>query len=115
LHDYLNDTLPSTESIIEAMYVLDRPWDDLHHRSYFLLDLEWIGQDDFRSTLSEMAEHDVVLLDTHGIYVEGKMKNIYPTIMIDISRTPDKIENLYVGADCAPREIHIYNDLFNKF
>jgi hypothetical protein len=63
----------------------DRPWNDMHHRSYFLPDLVRIEQDEFRSTLSEMVSHVVVSLDTHGIYAEGNMANIYPTISINIS------------------------------
>jgi hypothetical protein len=35
-HDCLNDSLPSDEAMLEAMNGLDRPWDDMHHRSYFL-------------------------------------------------------------------------------
>jgi hypothetical protein len=46
---------------------------------------------------------------------EGNMENISPTIMIDISRTPGKIENVYIGADCSPEEIQIYIDLFKEF
>jgi hypothetical protein len=38
-HDCLDDTLPSDEAIIEAMNGSDRPWDDMHHRSYFLQSL----------------------------------------------------------------------------
>jgi hypothetical protein len=37
--DSLDLFLPLDEVIIEAMTSLDRPWDDLHHRSYFLPDL----------------------------------------------------------------------------
>jgi hypothetical protein len=90
----------------------DRPWDYVHHRSYFLLELVRIEQDDFRYTLSEIVDHVVVPLDTHGIYVKGNMANISPTFVIDISRTPGKIENVYVSADCSPGEIQIYTDLF---
>jgi hypothetical protein len=32
-HDYLDDTLPSDEAILEAMNGPDRPWDDMHHLS----------------------------------------------------------------------------------
>jgi hypothetical protein len=32
-HDFLNDTLPSDQSIVEAMNGSDRPWDEMHHRS----------------------------------------------------------------------------------
>jgi hypothetical protein len=56
----------------------------------------------------------MVLLDMHGIYAEGNMVNISPTVAIDISRTPGKIENVYIGADCSPEEIQIYTDLFKE-
>jgi hypothetical protein len=41
-HDFLDDTFPSEEAIIEAMNGSDKPWDDMHHHSYFLLELERI-------------------------------------------------------------------------
>jgi hypothetical protein len=41
-HDFLDETLPSNEAILEAMNVFERPWDDMHHRSYFLPILERI-------------------------------------------------------------------------
>jgi hypothetical protein len=50
-HDFFNDTLPSDEAIVEAMNGSDRPWDDMHHHSYFLLEIFRIEQDDFRYTL----------------------------------------------------------------
>jgi hypothetical protein len=56
-HDFLDDTLPSDEEIIEAMNGSDRPWDDMHHHSYFLPELARIEQDDFRSTLREIVGH----------------------------------------------------------
>jgi hypothetical protein len=84
----------------------------MYHHSYFLLELVRIEHDDFRSTLSDMGGHTVVFLDTHGIHVEGNMENISPTIMIDISQTPGKIENVYIDADCSREEIQIYTDLF---
>jgi hypothetical protein len=34
--DLLNLVFPSDEAIIEAMTSPNKPWDDLHHRSYFL-------------------------------------------------------------------------------
>jgi hypothetical protein len=111
-HDLLDETFPSDESILEAMNVFERPWDDMHHRSYFLPSLERTKQDYFRSTLSEIVGHDVVPLDTHGIYTEGNMVSISPIVQIDISRTPGKIENVNIGADCSPSKILIYTNLF---
>jgi hypothetical protein len=49
-----------------------------------------------------MVGHVIVPLDTYCIYVEGNMVNIYPTITIEISRIPGKIENIYIGVDCSP-------------
>jgi hypothetical protein len=63
----LDETFPSDEAIIEAMNGCDRPWDDMHHHSYFLPEFAKIEQDDFRSTLSEIVNHVVVPLDTHKI------------------------------------------------
>jgi hypothetical protein len=40
--DYLDLVFPSNEEIIEAMTSPDKPWDDLHHRSYFLPELRRI-------------------------------------------------------------------------
>jgi hypothetical protein len=62
-----------------------------------------------------MVGHVVVQLDTHGIYVEGNMVNISPTIMIDISRILGKFKNVYIGVDCSLGEIQIYTDLFKQF
>jgi hypothetical protein len=90
-HDCLDETFPSDEDIIKAMNGYEKPWDDMHDCSYFLPELARIEQDDFRSTLSEIVSHVVVPLDTHGIYAEGNMESISPTIMIDISRIPGKI------------------------
>jgi hypothetical protein len=47
--------------------------------------------------------------------LKGNMASISPTIMIDISRTPGKIENIHIGADCSPEEILIYTELFKEF
>jgi hypothetical protein len=114
-HDFLNETLPSDEAILEAMNGSERPWDDMHHRSYFLPSLERIEQDEFRSTLSEIINHVVFPLDMHSIYSEGNMASISPTVSIDISHNPSKIENINIGVDCSPEEILIYTDLFKEF
>jgi hypothetical protein len=62
-----------------------------------------------------MVGHVVIPIYTHGVYSKGNMANIYPTIKIDISQVPRKIENVYIGADFSPGEIHIYTDAFKEF
>jgi hypothetical protein len=111
-HDFLYDTLPSDEAILEGMNGPNRPWDDMHHLSYFLQEIVTIEQDEFRSTLSEMVRHTMVPLDMHHIYAEGNMVNISPMFTIDISQIPGKVENVYISVDCSPEEIHIYTNLF---
>jgi hypothetical protein len=34
-HDFLDETFPSNEAILETMNFFERPWDYMHHRSYF--------------------------------------------------------------------------------
>jgi hypothetical protein len=43
------------------------------------------------------------------------MVTIAATIPINISRNPGVVENVFVGADFSPEEIHIYTDLFTEF
>jgi hypothetical protein len=85
------------------------------HFSYFLLEIAKIEQDDFRSNLSKIVSHVIVPLDKNNIYVEGSMVSISSTITIDISHTLDKIENVYISADCLQEEIMIYTILFKEF
>jgi hypothetical protein len=54
-------------------------------------------------------------LATHEVYAEGNMATIAETIPINISRTPGIVENVFVRADCSPKEIQIYTDLFKEF
>lgn len=43
------------------------------------------------------------------------METIAEMIPINISRNPDVVENVFIGADFSPEEIHIYMDLFKEF
>ena len=84
----------------------------MHHHSYFLLELKKIERDEFRLTLSENIGCPVVPLGTHGVYDEGNMEKLSPTIPINISQTPRKIENVYIGEDGSLGEITGYTGLF---
>ena len=57
----------------------------------------------------------MVPLGTHGIYDEGNMEKMSPTIWITISQNLGKIENVYIGVDCSPEEIQTYTELFKEF
>ena len=50
-----------------------------------------------------------------GIFGLTNMANLSPTIPINISRDPGKLENVYIGVDCSPDEIKEYTKLFKEF
>jgi hypothetical protein len=113
--DSLDLVLPSDEAIIEAMTSPDKPWDDLHHKSYFLLDLIRIEVGEFTLTMTRDNTCPINPLATHIFYTEGNMKTVAQMIPIDISRIPGIVENIFVGANCSPKEIQIYTYLFKEF
>jgi hypothetical protein len=113
--DSLDLVFPSDKAIIEAMTGPDRPWEDLHHRSYFLPELHRIEAGEFTITMMGDQPCPINLLATQDIYVEGNMVTITEMIPINISRNPSIVEKVFVGADCSPEEIQIYTDLFKEF
>ena len=52
-HGSVNDVFPLDEAIIEAMSMVEPPWEELHHRSYFLPELDRLEHEKFREILSE--------------------------------------------------------------
>jgi hypothetical protein len=113
--DSLDIVLPFDDAVIEAMTSPDKPWEDLHHRSYFLPELHRIEVGEFTITMMRDQSCPINLLATQEIYAEGNMATIVETIPINISRNPGVMENVFVGADCSPKEVQIYTDLFKEF
>jgi hypothetical protein len=102
--DSLDLVLPSDEAIIEAMTSLDKPWDDLHHRSYFLPELRRIEAGEFTLTMTGDRSCPINPLATHVVYAEGNMETIAEMIPIDISRTPGIMENVLSEQTAPPRD-----------
>jgi hypothetical protein len=100
--------------IIEAMTSLDRSWDDLHHRSYFIPELRITEVGEFTLTMTGDRACPIYPLTTHIVYAEGNMETIFKMIPIDISRIPGVVENIFVGVDCSPEESQIYTYLFKE-
>ena len=94
---------------------IEQPWENLHHGSYFLHNLDHLECDDFREILSEKVGIPMVPLSSPIHIVEGNMANLSPTIPINISRDPGKVENVYIQADCSLNEIKEYTKLFKEF
>jgi hypothetical protein len=91
--------------IIEAMTSLDRPWNDLHHRSYFLPELRRIEAGEFTLTMTGDKTCPINPLAMHVVYDEVNMETISQMIPIHISITHGVVENIFVGADGSPEEI----------
>jgi hypothetical protein len=83
--DSLDLVLPFDEAVIEAMTSLEKPWEDLHHRSYFLPELHQIEAGEFTITMIGDKSCPINLLATQEIYAEGNMATIAKTIPINIS------------------------------
>ena len=76
--------LPSDESILEAMCRRDKICEDLHHRSYFLLEISRIENQEFHVRLTYDVDTPVNPLPREEVFAEGNMANIYATIPINI-------------------------------
>ena len=57
----------------------------------------------------------MVSLSSPGLMADGNMENISPTIPINISCDPGKVENVYIGAECSHAKIQEYTELFKEF
>jgi hypothetical protein len=101
----LNLVFPSDEAILEALTDLDRPWDDLHHKSYFLPELRSIEVGEFVLIITRDRSCPINPLATHVVYTEGNMESIIETIPIDISKTLGIMENVFVGVNDSLEEI----------
>ena len=55
---------------------VEPPWEELHHRSYFLLELDRLECEDFRAILSQRVGSPVVPLSSLGQMVDGNMVNL---------------------------------------
>jgi len=87
----------------------------MNYRSYFLLEISCVESRKFKSSMSINVSQLVNPLEKHDIYDEGNMVNISDTIPIIISRTPDVVENVFIGADYSQDEILQYMALFKEF
>jgi hypothetical protein len=74
--NYLYLVSPSDEEILEALTSLNKPWDHLHHISYFLPELRRIEAGEFLLTMIGDRSCLVNPLATHVVYAEGNMECI---------------------------------------
>ena len=91
LHCFRNDG-----EILEALTAPEYPWDDMHHRSFFLPEELVLQSDQFSMETNDFIhgkfywfKNPILAPDT---FEEGNMANISPTIKINISTNPEVVE-----------------------
>ena len=102
LHCFRND-----EEILEALTALEYPWDDMHHRSFFLPE-ELVSQSNYFSMETKDFIHGKFdwfknPIPAFDAFEEGNMAKISPTIKIDISTNSDIVEEIMLGGIMLPR------------
>ena len=110
--DYLFETFPSNESIMEIMNTNESILEDHHHRSMFLPNTSLVNHD-FASLFSTdiVKEPQSPILLQHTDF-EGNLCNITQTNPIDISAKLDTIKHVHVGQNYLVDEFEAYKALF---
>ena len=88
----------------------------MYHRSFFLPE-ELVSPSDQFSVETKYFIHGKVNWFKNPIsapdsFEEGNMANISPTIKINISTTPEFVEEIMSGASCSSEEVASYKALF---
>jgi hypothetical protein len=104
---------PRDEMIMSVME--DTPWDDGHHRSILFLGQHNIENYQRISTLPTVVVISTIPESTHDVFSKGNLRNISPTIPLDISIKPVIVKNVHIRASCSPNEIVTYTSLFKEF
>jgi hypothetical protein len=106
---------PTDDMVMSVMFVEDTPWDDVHHRSILFLEPHTLKS--YQRILTSLT---IVIItsvpnSTHDVLHEGKLRNISPTIPLDISIKPGVVENFHIGVSCSANEVVTYKSLFQEF
>ena len=103
--DYLSETFPFDESIMEIINMNESIWEDHHHRSLFLPNTNSVNHDFaslFSTDIVNAPQSPILLQDTDS--EEENLCNITQTNLIDISAKPSTIEHVHVGQNCSADE-----------
>jgi hypothetical protein len=97
--------------IISFMSMEDTPWDDGHHHSILLLEQHNLKSYQQVSTPSIVVVITSVPDSTHDVLYKGNLRNISPTIPLDISIKPGVVENVHIGASCSVGRLVVVIDV----
>eukprot|EP00253_Pinus_taeda_P028434 PITA_28434 len=108
-----SETVHTDEQIRELLSVDALPWEDLHHRSSFLPEIDHF-ENDFSSIFTAEYVQEPQNPLKHPDF-EQNLANISRTVPIDISVKPGIVENIHIGASCKDTEFNTYKALFQEF
>jgi len=108
-----SELVHTDEQIREILSVDDLPWEDLHHRSSFLLEIDHFENDFSSIFTTDYVKEPQNPLKNHDS--ELNLGNISRTIPTDISVKPGIFENIHIGASYMEDEIQTYKALFQEF
>ena len=110
--DYLSQTFPSDESMIEIINTSTSVWEDHHHRSSFLPNTS-SADNDFVPLLGtnivDNPQTPVLFQDSES---KGNLCNITKMVPINISVKSRTIEHVHIGKNCSIDETEEYKELF---
>jgi hypothetical protein len=99
--DLFHVIFSTDEMNMSVMYMEDTLWDDGHHRSILFLECDTIESYQWILTTSTIVVVSSILESTHSVLYEGNLRNISPTIPLDISITPKVVDNVHIGDSCS--------------
>lgn len=101
------------------------PWDVMHHCCFFLPEKSFSPTKETSYNVSLVETKDFMplgkvdwfknLIPTPYVIEEGNISNISPTIKVYISTKLGKIEEIYLGETCSPKEIVAYKALLQEY
>jgi hypothetical protein len=98
--------------MMEMLSINEVPWDDNHHRLYFIPSLEEIQEDIHSIFPPDVVDSPQSPILTHETTSEGNLGNISSIVAIDIWIKEGIVENVHLGANCSPEEVASYTTLF---
>ena len=103
----------------------DYPWDEMHHRSIFL-PKHTFSPDKTKEQEIYAIESKYFLpsgkfdwfknpIPAPNAFKEGNMSKISPTVKVNISQNPAKVEEISLGVACSPEEITSYTQFLQEY
>jgi hypothetical protein len=110
--DNILHIFPLNEYIMEILSIKEAPWDDKHHRSSFLPNLDDIEKGISCIFSSDIVESPQYPIPTQDTISEGNLGNISSTIIVELSIKEGIVEKIQLGTNCSTEEVETYTTLF---